>query len=117
VDPLYYGCVNQGIGSSGRRHAQGLFVVTLCYLHIMCLTIPSSPVFIADMTMLGKISRSDPEGNMLVPEGYEPTTTDVRFMGSMGYVCFASEPVTFVQSSFKRCSYLAGMCTDGIYLL
>jgi hypothetical protein len=55
---------------------------------VRCLTSPVS-LFIhcsTDMTMLGKMSRADLVEQGLIPQAYEPTNTDVRFIGIMGYV-------------------------------
>lgn len=42
--------------------------------------------YITDMVAVGQASRAAPEDNGFIPLAYEPTTTDVQFVGAMGVI-------------------------------
>lgn len=55
-------------------------------------------MYITDMVEVGNMSRLSPEENMFIPIVYEPTVTDVQFMGAMGIIGIMMYAFGFVGS-------------------
>jgi len=54
--------------------------------------------YITDMVAVGMGSRAAPEDNGFIPVAYNPTTTDVRFVGAMGVLAIMVYGFSFVGS-------------------
>ena len=69
---------------------------TLTFIAVIVTRIPLHPITIGFGLILGAMS--DPDSNPFVPAVYNPTTTDVRFVGAMSFLAFITYAVGFIGS-------------------
>jgi hypothetical protein len=72
--------------------------------------------FFGGIVGVGMGSQSDPEGNPFVPEMYNPTSRDVKFVGATGVLSILAYAAAFVGSvAFAQCSifrFQSGQAND-----
>ncbi len=106
---VFMGTVGVFVGYMSLVHDQGNKYLTGFLILITQLAFVP---FLTDLTAVGRGARSDPLDNGFIPLEYNPTKTDVRFVGAMGMLGILTYGTSFLGSlgfmEFALYSFQAG---------